>query len=121
MKSINAPVTPKIEYHVCICTPWGGESFVLESEAEQGAYNADPDAWAAKKLDLTRAEYVEWVESLGVPLCAGKSRKGSPCKQRVGPIQMSAREWKEKHRVTLCYAHQRATIRTINRNSGAQR
>jgi hypothetical protein len=82
----------------------GGEIDISWEDATH--YFQDPIGYIARRFfGATAAEYIEWVEGEGMPLCGGTTVRGKLCKQPVGRIQMTFSEWKALHRVGTCKKH----------------
>ncbi len=82
----------------------GGVEMLYLSDEEAAIFNADPDAFAAKREGLSVAEYAEWIEVGCVALCAGRTKTGKLCAVQVAG-DSDAQSWKAKHRVLFCRAH----------------
>lgn len=100
----NAPAK-KIEYwEICMAIPGGGVT--LHVAIEPRHYNSDPDGWAAEYVGLSsKADYYEWLDCNGTPLCGCVTREGQPCKNATGGSQLAASVWKHLHRARMCKAH----------------
>ena len=86
-------------------SPGGMELHLDRAEAEK--YNVDPDAYAAQHLGLTKIEYYQWLDLEGQPLCGHQAAGGDLCRSRTGGFQLTAKEWKARHRKFFCAAHAR--------------
>ena len=85
-------------------TPGGSQTVSIRLH-ELHQYNDDPDAFVAQYFGMSLAQYVEWVELDGAPLCGANTRAGKPCKSMIGRIQMGAEQWLATHREGYCKAH----------------
>lgn len=74
------------------------------SDEEAKVFNADPDAFAAKRVGLSLSEYAEWVELNGIALCGARTKDGKPCRMQVR-CSSDPKDWQAKHRVLLCSVH----------------
>jgi hypothetical protein len=93
-------------YIVCLSCPGGGEG-MLELSLEEGEqYNADPDGYAANYFGLSTAEYVEWINTCGTPLCGARTKSGKLCRTPTGRMQQDAAAWMANHRAFFCRRHQ---------------
>lgn len=97
--------SPEIEAVVCLTTPCGGETASLPDDAAVAAFRADPDKWAAAYFSLSLAEYGEWIELQGHPLCGARTKRGTLCRMFVGGQLSDAAEWKQRHRNYYCKLH----------------
>lgn len=102
--SRNGPAEPMWIANVAV--PEGGHDIYMD-EAEAEKYNADPDAYAAQYFGLTKIEYLQWLDLEGSPLCGHRTAGGDPCRNRTGGFQLSASEWKARHRKFICAAHRK--------------
>lgn len=102
--SRNGPAEPI--WTVNIITVWGGENIFL-SRAEAKRYSADPDAYAARRLGLTKIEYYQWLDTEGSPLCGHRTASGDVCRNRTGGFHLVPGHWKSLHRKLFCAAHAR--------------
>ncbi len=103
--SINNP--DRVYHYVNLTTPCGGGNIHL-TESQIADYKADPDAFAAHQFGLTRAEYYEWIETDGTPLCPAPTATGELCGNPNGGgrlQQLEAEEWKARHRHAYCSIH----------------
>ena len=98
---INSPAT---RIWIAQIAGRGGSKDLHLSDEEAAIFNADPDAFAAKREGLSVAEYVEWIEVGCVALCAGQTKAGKLCAVQVASMS-DAQSWKAKHRVLFCRAH----------------
>jgi hypothetical protein len=70
------------------------------------AFKEDPFAWAARLYRMTKAEYLEWGNTRGRPLCGCRTSSGALCRNQVGdggfhmPDAFNAR-----HRKYACGVH----------------
>ena len=65
-----------------------------------------PDDVAARLLGFSSvAQYGEWVEGMGLPLCAATTRRGKPCSLPCGPMS-DAWTWRGLHRKAFCSVHE---------------
>jgi len=92
-----------IVHHATFATPEGGRTLYLTVE-EAAAYDSDPDAYVAAYLGLSVAEYSEWLDLRGMPLCGARNRWGSLCRSIIGPMR-DINEWRSLHRNDYCHAH----------------
>lgn len=83
----------------------GGHTSITISPNELAKYNADPDAFVAQHLGLTPAQYAEYIEVDGAPLCGATTKKGVPCSVMLGRIQMDVGSWLALHREQYCKSH----------------
>lgn len=73
----------------------GGVRELMLSPDEVADFVKDPDFGAAKKFDLTKAEYQEWVERDGYIQCSASTLSGTRCKNIVsGGSFYDADAWK---------------------------
>ncbi|PVE23662.1 hypothetical protein DC522_14525 [Microvirga sp. KLBC 81] len=101
-KTINSA---EIEYVATLTNVYGGE-YVSLTEQEVAEYKRDPDGFAAKHFGLTRDEYQEWIECGGEAKCGAKTKAGKLCGNTLkGGSQLSAEEWKARHRSEYCSTH----------------
>lgn len=91
--------------HYAIIAVPGGATTIDIDGADVARYNADPDAYAAQHFGLTTAEYDEWIELDGAPLCRCRTASGDFCRRSPGRGQLDAREWKARHRKLTCAFH----------------
>jgi hypothetical protein len=68
------------------------------------AFNANPDAYAARHCGLSLEEYREWIRLNGAVLCGCQTRAGRPCRSAVC-VTNDPREWRERHRAEACWVH----------------
>jgi hypothetical protein len=87
--------------------PGGWGTIYIDTAAEAASYTADPEAWTAAYFGLTKEEYAEWVDLDGIPLCSCRTAKGTMCRATCGHSQLSADEWKARHRRLPCAVHAR--------------
>ncbi len=90
-----------------VAVPGGGNTIYFESREEAKTYDADPDAFAAKHFGLTKIEYLQWVDTDGAALCSHRTKGGDLCRNLISRIQLSAKQWKARHRKALCTTHAR--------------
>lgn len=86
-------------------------------------FKKDPDAFAAKFFGLSKADYLEWNELDGEPLCCALTKSGRECKGRVAHWRIEeqrelrrktyrvdgpdyAASWKTLHRQYPCSLHE---------------
>jgi hypothetical protein len=111
----NEPSTVQYRAYLVMPCPTGGDAdaeIYFENADEASAYDADPDGWAAEYFGLTVAQYYEWLDRDGYPLCAAVTTTGRPCRNvLVNSWRISsAQEFFTLHRKDYCYAHQRRSI-----------
>jgi hypothetical protein len=94
----------KVSLVASLVTPPGAEQVVLTNE-QADEYRRDPDGFAAAYFGLTRDDYREWLELDGGALCGATTKAGKLCSHMVSKTQLSAREWKERHRSEYCTTH----------------
>jgi len=82
----------------------GGEMIITLTAEEATAWDADPDAAAAKRFGLNTAEFDAWVALDGGRRC-GASTDAGPCSNLIGPLFMSAADWKACHHNARCPKH----------------
>jgi hypothetical protein len=88
--------------------PWPGVTFFL-NRAEVERYNADPDRFAADHFGFALvADYREWVETDGRPLCSERTRSGALCRNGVTGGGADPDIWRRRHRSEPCAVHERA-------------
>lgn len=103
--AINSKIVlSEIDIPVSVRHP-GGWKTISVRMADVDTFNADPDRYAADHFGMTVAQYVEWVELDGSPLCGANTQAGRPCKAVVGKIQLSSHEWLRLHREQYCKTH----------------
>lgn len=102
--SRNKPAEPI--WVAFIAVPGGANRLHLD-EREAAKFNSDPDGYAAKEVDLSKVEYLQWIDTDGAALCGHRTKGGDLCRNLVSRIQLSAKEWKAKHRTGLCATHAR--------------
>jgi hypothetical protein len=102
--SRNKLATPT--WRIEIAVPGGCHTFYLDA-SEVAQFNADPDLYAAEMHDLTKVEYLQWIDLDGVPLCGHRTRGGDLCRNIIGPSQQKAAKWKTVHRKGRCAVHGR--------------
>jgi hypothetical protein len=88
-----------------VAIPGGAKTLHFCEFEEAERYNADPDLWAAEMYGMTKAEYLEWINLDGAPLCRAETKNGRQCRNVIGRTQQCAREWKALHRKGCCVAH----------------
>lgn len=102
---INAPVPDsKAKISLCVRRP-GGYLSIEIALSDLSKYNADPDGFVADYFGLSAAEYVEWIDLDGAPLCGSKTKAGKLCKVPVGRVQSGAGTWAAEHRASYCHLH----------------
>ena len=92
-------------YIVNIAVPGGGSQEFLHSDEQAELWDADPDAYAAKLVGLTLAQYLLWIDTDGTPLCGAMTSSGKLCKNQVGVGQQGASAWLHNHHRSKCHAH----------------
>jgi hypothetical protein len=89
-------------------TPWGGGHTIhFKTAAEAAAYDKYPLGNAARVFGLTIDEYIDWIETMGTPMCGARTAKDRPCGKAAGRMQMMAADWKREHRNARCALHRR--------------
>jgi hypothetical protein len=102
---INSGEVTVVRY-ICIATPGGVRTIHLDPADERTArYRADPDQFAADEVGLSKDEYREWVALDGMALCGERTKSGALCKNLISRIQLSAKDWKARHRQGACHSH----------------
>lgn len=91
-------------WHANIITVWGGQDLFMSND-EAAQYAADADAYAAKRMGLSKIEYLQWLDTEGAPLCLHRTANGDLCKNRTGGYQLTPAHWKSLHRKLHCAAH----------------
>jgi hypothetical protein len=109
---LNAPAW--CEWYGNFYAPAGGATIGLD-EDQVAAYNANPDRFVAEYMGFsTVAEYYEWVETDGTPLCSERTKSGTLCRNPngtgrsqlgAGGDQTGAARWRERHRTYPCSIH----------------
>lgn len=102
--SRNKPAA--ITWRAQVAVPGGCRTFYLD-ESEASQFNADPDLYAAEMHDLTKFEYLQWIDLDGAPLCGHRTKGGDLCRNIIGSIQQKAARWKTMHRKQHCTVHKR--------------
>jgi hypothetical protein len=78
------------------------------SEADLVEYRRDPDLFAARHFGFATVEdYVSWVTLDGCPRCAGTTKDGKPCQQKIVTRSLGATRFRELHRSRFCSIHHR--------------
>lgn len=103
--SVNKPIAPADRVYAWSIRGAGGLTSIIGKTDEFEAYNRDPDGYAAAHFGISKANYVEWVEHEGMPLCGATTRAGNLCKQPVGPTNLPAQVWVSRHREVYCKTH----------------
>jgi hypothetical protein len=101
--AINDRSQARTVISIDVRTPMGWETHYV-SPSEASTWDDNPDACAARMFDMTEAEYTEWIELHGMPLCGSVTKKGKLCRASIGRVHMSASEWLATHRSAYCHA-----------------
>ena len=102
-----------VHHYINVVTVRGGTVFDI-TESQIAEYQADPDAFVARHVfGLSKAEYVEWIETGGAPLCAGYTKRGTLCRCSTGGSHLDPQEWRARHRQSFCAAHIGADLRAL--------
>jgi hypothetical protein len=82
-----------ISFVVSFRAPWGGTTVAIEPE-EVPLFVQDCDALAAKHLNVTRQQYLDWVEADGSPQCGAVTKRGTRCANAVkGGNHRDIQDW----------------------------
>ena len=103
--SLNSPL-PQDQWRIEVSVRWvdGWRSRMLSVD-EVKAYNQDPDGYVAKAIGVSVADYTDWIENHGMPLCGSKTKAGKLCRIPTGCIHMPIEQWLEQHRAHYCKTH----------------
>ena len=87
-------VSVELVYQVVAMTDCGSTFFTVSANDSAAELLADPMGWvAAKVFDLTREEYIDWVDNEGRVQCSGTTSRGERCKFMTAR-GLSMEEWK---------------------------
>jgi hypothetical protein len=111
--NVNKPVDPAdATYIICLATAWGGEALDF-GRAELDRYNRGPDAYAGRHFGFASgADYCEWVELRGGPLCSERTRAGKLCRNPIGRGGRRPEDWLRLHRSGPCAIHSKTEARS---------
>lgn len=94
-----------INFVVNVRHPYGGSEIHLSCDEVVG-FIADKDDIAASHFDLTKEEYLEWVETHAGLQCSARTKAGDRCKNVVsGGDEPDPQEWKKRRNSEFCAIH----------------
>lgn len=94
-----------VEMLASFSAPGGGVTVSISKDNAQ-AFICDPDEFAARHFQVSKADYLDWLAHDGAPLCAAKTRRGSLCKIQIGRVQQGVHDWLAAHRSQYCSFHE---------------
>jgi hypothetical protein len=102
LEQVNPPA--KVVYEAELRSTWDMQVLYL-SENEAAQYNADPDAYVAREVGLTKDEYREWIHLGGQAMCGHRLKTGKLCGNGASGLQLDAETLKRRHPVARCHCH----------------
>ncbi len=93
MATVETLAGAAVEFIANIPVPGGGHTMCIKPQ-DLPAFVRDRDQWAADTMGVSKAQYLDWVETDGTPRCGATTKSGHRCRNLVsGGIQRSLREW----------------------------
>lgn len=84
----------------------GFEIVKLRDQASVDSFRADPEGFYARAHNATVEQYHLWVETEGVPRCAGFTAKRRRCRNGVsGRFHRSFDKWLSEDLIEFCAVH----------------
>lgn len=86
-----------VSYYLSVPSPWGADTIEV-SPSELVLLRSDPDSVCARHYRVTRENYIAWRDSQFSVQCAGRTTRGTRCKNTVtGGLNVSAERWVQLH------------------------
>lgn len=91
--TIDAMAAARIQFIVDVPAPGGNMSLILRSE-EVPRFVTDRDQGIADHLGVLKSQYLDWLDTEGLPRCGATTAKGERCRNPIsGGIQRPLEVW----------------------------
>ena len=91
--TIDAMASAGIRFIVEAAAPWGGITLTIRADQVPGIV-ADRDQGIADHLGVLKNQYLDWLQTEGLPRCGATTAKGERCRNSVsGGIQRPLEGW----------------------------
>lgn len=91
--TVDAMAAAGIHFTVEAAAPWGGMTLTVNASEVPGLV-ADRDRGIADHLGVLKSQYLDWLETEGLPRCGATTAKGERCRNPIsGGVQRPLEEW----------------------------
>lgn len=82
-----------VSYHLSVPSPWGADTFEVHP-SDLVLLRSDRDSVCARHYKVSKEDYIAWRDSHFSVQCAGRTTRGTRCKNPVsGGLNVSAERW----------------------------